>query len=312
MIFLWIACGLLTIGFTAILVKYILLKKDIIQIERELVEIASTDTNSRICTNTFDTGIVALAESINKMLEINRQTGQEVKRFEADLKRAITNISHDLRTPVTSAKGYLQMAVSGGTDEETLLRYLEIISGRLDSLTVLLDGLFAFSRAIEEDIILRCVNIGNALRDALVADYAEIESKGFVVESHIPDTPVYCICDENALKRVVQNLISNAVIHGNSYLRVGLTDGEIEIANKTDALHRIDVHNIFDRFYTADTSRTNKRTGLGLAIAKELIEKMGGNISASKDNDMIVMRVSLPIVSETKCKLGGIYAKNPV
>jgi len=101
------------------------------------------------------------------------------------------------------------------------------------------------------------------------------------------------MCDEEALKRVIQNLIANAVVHGKDYLRVQLSGGTIEIANKSDNLHQIDVYNIFERFYTADTARTNKRTGLGLAIAKELTQKMGGNISAEKNADLLVIKVCL-------------------
>ena len=156
--------------------------------------------------------------------------------------------------------------------------------------------MFVFSRAVEGDISLQRVNISNMLRDTLVASYAEIEGKGFYLKSDIPDSPVYCICDEDALKRVLQNLISNAVVHGNSNMRVRLLDGVIEIANKIDEPHKIDAHNIFERFYTVDTVRNNKRTGLGLAIAKELTEKMGGCISAAKEENMLVMRVRLPMV----------------
>ncbi|MCL2717844.1 MAG: HAMP domain-containing histidine kinase [Lachnospiraceae bacterium] len=295
MIMLWIACGLLTAGFIVLLFKWILLKRDIRQLGIKLNEIIHTDTNARLSTHTFDKDIINLAEGINHMLTKHRQGYLEANRLENDLKRAVTNISHDLRTPLTSAKGYLQMAENKELDEETLLRYLSIIRGRLDSLSILMDSLFAFSRAVEGDVTLQRVNISNILRDTLVASYAEIEGKGFDVESDIPDSTVYCFCDEDALKRVLQNLISNAVVHGNSNLRVRLLDGVIEIANKIDEPHKIDIHNIFERFYTADASRTNKRTGLGLAIAKELTEKMGGCISAIKEENMLVMRVRLPM-----------------
>jgi len=294
-IFLITACAIFGIGFVAVLIKLLLLKKDLRKMDKKLSGITQADTNAKITTITFDKDVSDLSQSINNMLRKSRQDYFEVQRTEAALKRAITNISHDLRTPLTSAKGYLQMAENKGLDEEAMLRYLAIIRGRLDSLTVLMDSLFAFSRAVEGDVSLQRVNIGNMLRDTLVSSYAELESKGFIVESDISDMPVYCICDEDALKRVVQNLVANAIVHGNSYLRVGLSGGIIEIANKTDALHQIDIHNIFERFYTADTSRTNKRTGLGLAIAKELTEKMGGSIYATKDRDMLIMCVHLPL-----------------
>jgi len=308
MILLVTACVILGIGCFAILAKWLLLKGDIREMGNKLAEIAHIDTNVLVTTSTFDNDIANLSQSINDVLQKSRQDYYQVQRLEATLKRAITNISHDLRTPLTSAKGYLQMAGNPGLETETLHRYHEIIRDRLEALTVLMDSLFAFSRAVEGNVTLQSVNIGNILRDALAGSYAEIEDKGFIVESHIPDAPVYHVCDEDAMKRVVLNLVSNAVVHGNGYLRVSLSDGAgrspsgellahaawvIEIANKAKDLHLIDVDNIFERFYTADTSRTNKRTGLGLAIAKELIEKMGGSISAEKIDDLLVMRVWL-------------------
>ena len=291
MILLAVACGILAVGFVAVLVRLVQVKRDLKKIGGKLKEIAQIETNTQLRTDTFDRDISNLIQGINDMLQKNRRSQIEVNRMEAILKRAITNISHDLRTPLTSAKGYLQMSENTALDEETRLRYFAIIRERLDALTILMDSLFAFSRAVEGDVSLSRVNIGNTLRDALVGNFAELESKGFVVEADIPDTPVYCICDEDALKRVLQNLIANAVVHGKDYLHVQLLDGEIKISNKVDNLHHIDVNNIFERFYTADTSRTNKSTGLGLAIAKELVEKMNGRIFAEKIEDLLVVSV---------------------
>ena len=296
MIFLITACGILAVGFIAVLIRLLRVKKDLRQMSEKLAEISQTDTNAQLTTDTFDRDIAAFIKNINFMLDRNRRDYFEIHRIEAALKRAITNISHDLRTPLTSAKGYLQMTENSDLDDATKARYLSIIRERLDALTVLMDSLFAFSRAVEGDVTLKSVNVNNLLRDTLVGSFAELESKGFTVENNIPDAPFYCMCDEDALKRVVQNLIKNAAVHGKSYLRTTLSNGTIEIANKADNLHLIDTKNIFDRFYTADTSRTNKRTGLGLAIAKELCEKMGSSISAAKDGDMLVMRVRLPLV----------------
>ena len=293
MIPLWIACGLLAAALIAALIKLALLKGDISQLNKRLGEITQTDTNAQLTTNTFDRDVIALAQSANALIAKSRRDIITTQRTEADLKRAITNISHDLRTPLTSAKGYLQILENTPHDEQTT-RCLTIIRGRLDSLTALMDNLFAFSQALEGNVNIQKTNIGNALRDALTDSYAELENKGFAVESHIPDTPVYCLCDTGALKRILQNLLKNAYVHGKDYLRVSLSGGTIEIANKTHDIDSIDISRIFDRFYTADAARTHKRTGLGLAIAKELTEKMGGSISAEAERDMLAVRISLP------------------
>jgi len=285
-----IAIILLALLCIALLARLLSVEAEIRRTSRKLDEIINADTNAQLTTQSFDKAITGLVKTVNDMLAKSRSDFVTTQRIEADLKRAILNISHDLRTPLTSAKGYLQMLE--GTEEQA--RYLEIIKGRLDNLSDLMDNLFAFSRALEEKINLQRVNIGNILRDALSESYIELERKGFVVESDIPETPIHGFCDEDALKRVLQNLLKNVYVHGKDYLFVGFSDNIIEIANKADNLNELEISRIFDRFYTADAARTHKRTGLGLAISKELTEKMGGQITAKVENNMLVVRVRLP------------------
>ena len=285
---LWIICGLLAAALVIATVRLVRVKGDIRQLGKKLDTIIQTDTNAQLSTGTFDKDIAALAKSANALLAKSRRDLTTAQRTEADLKRAITNISHDLRTPLTSAKGYLQML-----EEEAPNRYLSIIHGRLDTLAALMDNLFAFSQALEGNMSIEPVNIGNILRDVISNSYLELESKGFAIETAIPDIPVFCLCDEDALRRVLQNLIKNAYVHGRDYFRAGLNDNIIEIANKADGLEDIDVSRIFDRFYTADAARTHKRTGLGLAIAKELVEKMKGSMSAQLSEGMLIVQIRL-------------------
>ena len=308
MIALWVTCGLMAIALAAALIIWLRLKGDIRRMSQRLNEIMQTDTNAQLFTTTFDKDVTALIKNANALLAKSRRDFIEARRIEDDLKRAITNISHDLRTPLTSAKGYLQMLeepLGSGTptciateNAKTTTRYLAIIRGRLETLTALMDNLFAFSHALEGNISVKKVNIGNILRDALSDSFEELELKGFTVESNIPDAPVYSLCDEDALKRVLQNLFKNSYVHGKDYLRVTLKGRTIEIANKAGGLDDLDVPRIFDRFYTADAARTHKRTGLGLAIAKELTERMGGSVSAELTEGMLAVRVNLPFVKD--------------
>ncbi|MDR0491811.1 MAG: HAMP domain-containing histidine kinase [Oscillospiraceae bacterium] len=272
-----------------------LIKRELRRLQRQLDEIVKTDTNAQLTTAASDKDVAALAVSINAMLERNRRGLYEKDRAEAALKRAVTNISHDLRTPLTSALGYLQMLDRRDAAPDERTRYLEIIRGRLEALSSLMNSLHEFACVIEGDIGLTVqkVNIGNTLRDVLSESYVELENKGFSVDINIPDAPEICMCDETALRRVLQNLIRNVYIHGRDYLRAGLIGGVIEIANKADGLAEIDAEQIFERFYTADASRTGKGTGLGLAITKELITQMGGSISACVEGDLLVIRVVL-------------------
>ena len=293
MIILWIASGLLLLG---VLIKLILLKNDIRQLGNKLSDIVHTDTNARLTTNTTDRDMLQLVQSVNITLAKRRADHMDAQRTEAELKRAITNISHDLRTPLTSARGYLQMLESPELDPETRAHYLTIIRERLHALSPLMDSLFEFARVVEGDLTLdlQKVNVSNALYDALSASYVELESRGFRVELDIPEEPVTWICDPEALRRILENLLKNAATHGRSKLHVRLNQDGLTIANKVNAQNELDPARLFDRFYTADASRSNKSTGLGLAIVKELVERMNGKISASREDELLIMQLELP------------------
>jgi len=287
-------CIILGLLLITCLLRLIFLKREVRHLNLALLAIVNADTNAQLTTLTSDKYITAFVKTINAMLERNRRDFVEKVRTETDLKRAITNISHDLRTPLTSARGYLQMLESSELDAATKARYLAIIQERLDALQTLMNSLFEFARVMEGDVTINMqpINICNVLRDVLSANFTELDSRGFTVDADIPDTPVLCLCDADALQRVLQNLIKNAYTHGREYLRIRLHGSTIEIANKLNG--QIDTSQIFDRFYTADASRSNKSTGLGLAIVKELMARMGGQVSASAEDDVLVMRVVLP------------------
>jgi len=287
-------CIMLGLLALACLLRLIFLKREVRNLNLALSAIVNTDTNTQLTMLTSDKSIAVFVKTINAMLERNRRNFVEKVRTETDLKRAITNISHDLRTPLTSARGYLQMLESSELDAETKARYLSIIQERLDALQTLMNSLFEFARVMEGDVAInmQAVNVCNVLRDVLSANFTELNSKGFTGDVDIPDTPVMCLCDADALQRVLQNLIKNAYTHGREYLRIRIHGSTIEIANKLYG--QIDTSQIFDRFYTADASRSNKSTGLGLAIVQELMTHMGGQVSASIEGNMLVMRIVLP------------------
>jgi signal transduction histidine kinase len=319
-------CLLLGAAFICALWRIFFLKNDIRQLGCKLEKIARNDTNARLTTGTFDKDITALAESVNTMLECHRQNLLDKAHAETVLKNAFTNISHDLKTPLTSALGYLQMLESSqaeylktethkeesispdslrpeslrpeppGLDQATKSRYLGIVLERLEMLSVLIDNLFEFARLIEGHTAfnLQMVNVCNILRDTLSASYSELERRKFTVDVSIPDTPILCLCDGDALSRILQNLIKNVYVHGKEIISVRFDGSVIEIANKTGSVNNLNTKNIFERFYTSDTSRSSKNNGLGLAISKELTERMGGHISADIEDDMLVMRVTLP------------------
>jgi signal transduction histidine kinase len=267
------------------------LKNELRQINKTLDLIKNEDTNTKLTTQTFNQDVCELCNNINGILDENRRVKVECERSNTEFKRAITNISHDMRTPLTSAIGYLQMLQGENVPAEKQAEYINIVESRLQSLSVLMNALFDFAQIIEgskEELVPIKLNLCNVLRETMAEFYGELESRDFTVELDIPDEPVFVMCDESAIKRVLANLLKNVCVHGQDFLRVVLRDDAIEIANKTCG--EVDTERIFERFYTADASRTGKNTGLGLAIARELTERMGGEISARVEGEMLVVQ----------------------
>jgi len=268
-------------------------KREVRNLSLTLLAIINADTNTKLTTATGCKDMAAFVNSINKLMQHNHDIVLAVTRQEANLKRAVTNISHDLRTPLTAAKGYLQMLESPALDEETRAKYLQIVQERLATQTTLMDSLFEFAQVLEgnETSSLEDVNLCNIMRDVLSANYAQLAEKGFDVDAQIPDIPVIMRGSKDAVERILQNLIRNSCVHGKEYLRITMSEDMIEIANKVENIHDIDPSQLFDRFYTADAARTNKTTGLGLAIVKELATQMGWNVEAKVVGEMLVLRV---------------------
>ena len=293
---MYLICVVLALALAASLLRLFLLKRELRHLTQSLEQIIQTDTNAQLTTTSLDGDVLAFTKAINDALEESRHNHFERQRTEVALKRAITNISHDLRTPLTSAKGYVQLMASENLDEQDRVQYAQIVQGRLDTLSELMDALFEFARITEGELelSLQKVDVSNLLRDLLSEAYPDLEERGFRLEVDIPDEPIYCTCDEVYLKRVVQNLIKNVLVHGRDYMRVSLTDDALEITNAADDLDKLEIDQIFDRFYTFDASRSGKNTGLGLAIAKELTIRMGGHISASKEGSVLSVRIELP------------------
>jgi len=287
-------CIILGVALIAALAVIYLKKREVRKLNLALLAILETDTNTQLTTDSASGEIAGFVATVNTLLERDRKRSVETARTEANLKRAITNISHDLRTPLTAAKGYLQMLELPTLDDASRVQYLQTIQERLNSQTTLMDSLFEFAQVIEgkEMPAPESVNLCNVMRDVLSANYALLDEKGFEVDAKIPDTPVICQGNKDAIERILQNLVRNACVHGREYLRITITDGMIEIANKAENLHEIDTSQLFDRFYTADASRTNKTTGLGLAIVKELAGQMGWEVEAKVIGETLTFRVT--------------------
>ena len=286
--FPWILCGVLAVIIAILIIKIRMMQKSMDEICSCITEHLSTDTNQLITVSSSDRHVRYLASEIAKQLtELRRQRRQYISG-DRELKEAVTNISHDLRTPLTAICGYLELLETEEMTDNTK-RYVEQIQSRTEALKALTEELFRYSVISSvSDLSYEKVNVGRVLEDTLISFYGAFEQKNITPKILLPDRTVFRSLDKFALSRIFGNIISNAVKYSDGDFEVTMTDaGEIIFSNTASELSSVDVGKLFDRFYTVDSAR--KSTGLGLSIAKLLTERMGGCISADyKENTLSI------------------------
>lgn len=278
------------------LVYILRLKGDVRKIKISLQKIKGTDTNIRLTTSTFDRDITGLILEVNEILNQQQEILINSERVNREFLQGITNISHDLRTPLTSASGYIELIKSKNLDDKKRFEYLEMVHGRLMALAHLMDELFDYTQIIENktDLKLQAINVCSLISDELASFYDTLTQAGFEVVVDIPNQVIMLITDPENLRRIVWNLMSNMAKHGVEFFRVKVnSDGVMTFTNKVANANELEVERLFERFYTSDTSRTSQKTGLGLAITKALVEKMGGEIHAWLDGNMLNIKVDM-------------------
>lgn len=241
-------------------------------------------SNARVTAGTPAPGIHELASVINDGLEETSRERIEALRSQEEFQRDLSALSHDIRTPLTGAKGYLQLALDE-TDDDVRTHHLDAAAARIDSTTELLDALFAYTKSTDPDLSLtpEVVEVEAAIERALLAHYPEFEARGWEPRISCAEGTTI-LADRDALARIFDNLIVNALRHGADApcVSVSSQDGvaRIEFANAVAPGTKIDADRLFDRFYQADSARNSSGSGLGLAIAANLAHAMGMEISA--------------------------------
>ena len=285
--------GLLCIVIIALCVKIYLLKKSAREIANEFVDRLQTDTNTLINISSHDKDMMHLADTINKQLRILRKEHLQYYQGNTELKNAITNISHDLRTPLTAICGYLDMMQK--TDDKTKIdRYLSIITERTELMKQLTEELFRYSVIISHDgkETTENVFVNQVLAESISSFYPALTNKGITPQIHITDKRIMRIVNKSDLSRVFSNLLNNAVKYSDGDLNITLSDnGEMIFSNTAKGLSTVEVEQLFDRFYTVEVARNS--TGLGLSIARTLVERMGGTISAEYDEGKLIIKIEL-------------------
>jgi len=287
----WIICGAFAVVIIILAIKICMMQKSMDEICSCLSEHLSSDTNQLITVSSSDKHVRHLASEIARQLtELRRQRRQYING-DRELKEAVTNISHDLRTPLTAICGYLELLEAEEMTDNTR-RYVEQIANRTEALKALTEELFRYSVVSSVSALsYEKVNVGRVLEDTLISFYGAFEQKKIAPNISLPDGMIIRSLDKSALSRIFGNIISNAVKYSDGDFAVTMTDaGEITFSNTASELSSVDVGKLFDRFYTVDSAR--KSTGLGLSIAKLLTERMGGSISADYKGNMLSITLS--------------------
>lgn len=281
-----------------VLVMYLfLLKKEIKRIGNNLDELLKIDSNKVLNGRFTNKELNVLLLKINNMLNYVRNKELNLEQKNNSLKREITNITHDLRTPLTSSLGYIELILDSNLPREEEERELKIIENKLLRLEELINSFFEFSMITTDStkIEMEQINLVALAQECISHYYDDFtkENRNIIFENKIKK----CLITSNAeiLKRIIDNLISNALKHSDSDLIIKLYEkSNIKLSFENKIIDsNLNVEHIFDEFYTSDISRTKGNTGLGLAIAKEFTEMLNGNIDAKKIKDKLIIEIEL-------------------
>lgn len=296
-IWLWAVICILVLIITVLIIKINMLKKSAKEIETAFAERLITETNTLIDISSGDKHMRSLANSINAQLRKLRNERHRFQQGDTELKHAVTNISHDLRTPLTAIFGYLDLLEKQEKSAE-IERYINIIKDRCEMLMQLTEELFRYSVIIttDEDFKTEEIIINHVLEESVAGYYATLVEHNITPDISLTEEKIICNANSSALSRIFSNLLNNAIKYSDGDLSITLTErGEIIFSNSAKNLNEVQVGKLFNRFYTVETA--HKSTGLGLAISRTLVEQMGGTICAEYKNSRLSINIELPTLN---------------
>jgi signal transduction histidine kinase len=292
--FLWICCGVLLLMIVLLSVKFFILRKGIDEFHTKLKKHLAHETNTLISTSTNDRQIQLLAAEMNIHLRELREKRRRYENGDQELKEAVTNISHDLRTPLTAISGYLELFEH---EEKSVAaqQYLETIKNRTDAMKELIEQLFHYSiiTSSTEKPNMTAVSLNAVLEESISTYYTALVEQSIEPTITIPDKQIKRFVDKQILHRIFDNLLSNAIKYSDGDLHITLSDnGTISFTNTAISLTTVEVEKLFNRFYTVESARYS--TGLGLSIVKSLVEQMNGQISTIFHDNQLTITLSFP------------------
>lgn len=276
-----------------IIIKIYLIKNSIREIRKNLNKILNSDTNNLLTISSGDKDIIGLTNDLNIELQKLRKLRLQYEYGNQELKKSITNISHDMRTPLTAINGYVElMKESEKNDKQE--KYIKIVERKTKDLIELTEQLFDFSKTMDIGMKINkekcCIN--EILEETIANYYIIFKEKNIEPQIEITANRTYKIIDRNTIVRVFENILSNIIKYSSGNCKIILNeDGKIIFSNKATSLDATSVKKIFNRYYTVENAK--KSTGLGLSIAKQLIELNEGNIVARYEQGYLIIEIEL-------------------
>ncbi|MBD8943235.1 MAG: sensor histidine kinase [Clostridiales bacterium] len=287
----------------AFILCYVFLEKaEIKRLKKELDFIMSNDTNRILHTEFNSKELKEFVSAVNMYLSEIQKRKTEIEHKNNNLMVMMRNISHDLRTPLTSAAGYTDLILNSDLTEDEKISEMKIVEARLKRLTELVDSFFEFSKILttNKEIELETVNLIGILEECIGNFYEDYKKKNREVDFITSNNKISISTNRTMLSRIFENLISNALKYGSGNLTIEVISENADVI-RISFTNRIidkdlDTGRIFDDFYTTDISRTKGSTGLGLAIAKEFTEQLNGNIEAHIEDDKLVIDTTFVLI----------------
>ena len=290
----WVLCSILYAIVLILCVKIHTLKVSMEEIRVQLADWLKTDTNTLISISSSDRQIRLLTSDLNRQLRQLRRQRRQYLDGDRELKDAVMNISHDLRTPLTAICGYLDL-LRDEEKSEKVTHYVMAIQNRAEVLKQLTEELFRYSiiMSAQEPMRLEPLCVNDILEQSVVSFYATLTKRGITPQIDITEKKIMRTLNRTAFLRVLGNILNNAVKYSDGDLHVLLSEtGEIIFSNTAKNLNDVQVGKLFNRFFSVETARNS--TGLGLAIAKTLVEQMQGTITAQYHDSVLSVCIDFP------------------
>lgn len=293
----WMVFSICLLVITGIsITKLLILRWDMKKMAGQLKDVNEHfGSNELIRTNSHDQVTTEFAMEINQLIHLYKENERYLEKRETQLREEITNISHDLRTPLTSMKGFAQLLLED-VPAANRKEYVDIILGKIDLLTNQVDLFYELSSIHSADykLEMESVAINEVIEEKILLFYRDFQKQALDIQlSNMEEK--YILANKEALERILLNILQNALRYATSYFHVRLQEEENYLSlyaeNDTTELTEQDIAAIFNRSYRKDESREGGQLGLGLHIVKQLIEKQGGEVSAQLHDEKFILQL---------------------